>query len=56
MRVADFFAGAVEHEKQARQAVARLQDHLLKPLSEGVEVVIEWTKRTGAWIDPELEP
>jgi hypothetical protein len=41
VRVADFFAGAVEDEEQVRQAVARLQDHLLKLLSEGVKVVIE---------------
>jgi hypothetical protein len=41
VRVADFFAGAVENEEQVRQAVTRLQDHLLKLLGEGVKVVIE---------------
>ena len=41
VRVAEFFAGAVEDEEQVRQAVARLQDHLLKLLSEGVKIVVE---------------
>ena len=41
VRVADFFTGAVEDEEQVRQAVARLQDHLLKLLSEGVKIVVE---------------
>jgi hypothetical protein len=41
VRVAEFFAGAVEDEEQVRQAVARLQDHLLKLLSEGLRIVIE---------------
>jgi hypothetical protein len=41
VRVSDFFAGAVEDEEQVRQAVARLQDHLLKLLSEGVKIVVE---------------
>jgi hypothetical protein len=41
VRVAEFFAGAVENEEQVRQAVARLQDHLLKLLGEGVKVVVE---------------
>ncbi len=41
VRVADFFAGAVEDEEQVRQAVARLQDHLLTMLAEGVKIVVE---------------
>lgn len=41
VRIADFFAGAVEDEGQVRQAVARLQDHLLELLSEGVKIVVE---------------
>jgi hypothetical protein len=41
VRVAEFFAGALENEEQVRQALARLQDHLLELLGEGVKVVIE---------------
>jgi hypothetical protein len=41
VRVAAFFTGAVEDEEQVRQAVARLQDHLLKLLSEGVKILVE---------------
>ena len=41
VRVAEFFAGAVENEEQVKQAVGRLQDHLLKLLSEGVKIVLE---------------
>ncbi len=33
--------GPLENEEQVRQAVARLQDHLLKLLGEGVKVVVE---------------
>jgi len=41
VRVADFFTGSVETEEQVRQAVGRLQDHLLTLLSEGVKIVLE---------------
>jgi hypothetical protein len=41
VRIADFFSGAVENEEQVKQAVARLQDHLLKLLDEGVKIVVE---------------
>lgn len=41
VRIADFFSGAVESEEQVKQAVARLQDHLLKLLDEGVKIVVE---------------
>jgi hypothetical protein len=41
VRVADFFAGALENEEQVKQAVERLQDHLLTLLGEGVKVVVE---------------
>ncbi len=41
VRVADYFAGTLEDEEQVRQAVARLQEHLLKLLSEGVRIIVE---------------
>jgi hypothetical protein len=41
VRIAEFFSGAVENEEQVKQAVARLQDHLLKLLDEGVKIVVE---------------
>ena len=41
VRVADFFTGSVETEDQVKQAVGRLQDHLLTLLSEGVKIVLE---------------
>ena len=41
VRVSEFFADAVENEDQVKQAVARLQDHLLKLLDEGVKIVLE---------------
>ena len=41
VRVADFFAGAIESQDQVKQAVERLQDHLLKLLDEGVKIVLE---------------
>ena len=41
VRVAEFFAGSMETEDQVKQAVARLQDHLLKLLAEGVKIVVE---------------
>ncbi len=41
VRVAEFFTGAIESEDQIKQSVARLQDHLLKLLDEGVKIVLE---------------
>jgi hypothetical protein len=41
VRVSEFFGGAMENEEQVRQAVAKLQDHLLKLLDEGVKIVVE---------------
>ena len=41
VRVSEFFGGAMESEDQVKQAVARLQDHLLKLLDEGVKIVVE---------------
>ena len=41
VRVSEFFGGAMETEEQVRQAVARLQDHLLKMLDEKVKIVVE---------------
>lgn len=41
VRVAEFFGGPLDDEDQVRQAVARLQEHLLKLLGEGVKVVVE---------------
>jgi hypothetical protein len=41
VRVADFFTGSVETEDQIKQAVGRLQDHLLTLLSEGIKIVLE---------------
>ena len=41
VRVSDFFGGAMENEEQVRQAIARLQDHLLKLLDEKVKIVVE---------------
>ncbi len=41
VRVAEFFSGSLETEDQVRQAVGRLQDHLLTLLSEGVKIVLE---------------
>jgi hypothetical protein len=41
VRVSEFFGGAMENEEQVKQAVARLQDHLLKLLDEGVKIVVE---------------
>jgi hypothetical protein len=41
VRVAQFFTGSVETEDQVKQAVERLQDHLLSLLSEGVKIVLE---------------
>ena len=41
VRVADFFSGPFESEDQVKEAVARLEDHLLKLLDEGVKIVVE---------------
>jgi hypothetical protein len=41
VRVAEFFTGSLETEDQVKQAVGRLQDHLLTLLSEGVKIVVE---------------
>ena len=41
VRVAEFFTGSLETEDQVKQAVGRLQDHLLTLLSEGVKIVLE---------------
>jgi hypothetical protein len=41
VRVAEFLSGSFESPDQVRQAVARLQDHLLKLLDEGVKIVVE---------------
>ena len=41
VRVSEFFGGAMENEEQVKQAVARLQDHLLKLLDEKIKIVVE---------------
>jgi len=41
VRVSDFFSGSFESVDQVKEAVARLQDHLLKLLDEGVKIVVE---------------
>ena len=41
VRITDFFSDAMDDEKQVKAAVARLQDHLLKLLEEGVRIVVE---------------
>jgi hypothetical protein len=41
VRVAEFFTGSLVTEDQVKQAVERLQDHLLTLLSEGVKIVLE---------------
>jgi hypothetical protein len=41
VRVSEFFAGSFETPEQVKEAVARLQDHLLKLLDEGVKIVVE---------------
>ena len=41
VRVAEFFAGALEDEEQIKKSVNLLQDHLLKLLGEGVKIVVE---------------
>jgi len=41
VRVSDFFSGSFESVDQVKEAVARLQDHLIKLLDEGVKIVVE---------------
>lgn len=41
VRVYEFLSGQLETEEQVKQALARLQDHLLKLLDEGVKIVVE---------------
>ncbi len=41
VRVSQFFSGSFESVDQIKEAVARLQDHLLKLLDEGVKIVVE---------------
>ena len=41
VRVAEFFSSSLETEDQVKQAVGRLQDHLLTMLAEGVKIVVE---------------
>jgi hypothetical protein len=41
VRISEFFSGAIDSEETVKQAVARLQDHLLKLLDEGVKIVVE---------------
>ena len=41
VKVSEFFSGSFESEEQVKEAVARLQDHLLKLFDEGVKIVVE---------------
>lgn len=41
VRVSEYFSGSFESADQVKEAVARLQDHLLKLLDEGVKIVVE---------------
>ncbi len=41
VKVSDFLSGPFESADQVREAVARLQEHLLKLLDEGVRIVVE---------------
>jgi hypothetical protein len=41
VRIAEFFSDAMETEEQVKQTIARLQDHLLKLLDEGVKIIVE---------------
>ncbi|HOQ48034.1 MAG TPA: BREX system P-loop protein BrxC [Bryobacteraceae bacterium] len=41
VRVAEFLSGSFESPDQVKQALARLQDYLLKLLDEGVKIVVE---------------
>ena len=39
--LSDFLSGSLDSPEQVREAVARLQDHLLKLLDEGVKIILE---------------
>ncbi len=41
VRVSEYLSGSFESPEQIKKAVARLQDHLLKLLEEGIKIVIE---------------
>jgi hypothetical protein len=41
VKVSEFLSGSFETPEQVKAAVARLQDHLLKLLDEGVKIVVE---------------
>lgn len=41
VRVSEYLSGSFESADQVKKAVARLQDHLLKLLDEGVKIVVE---------------
>lgn len=41
VRVSEYFSGSLESAEQVKQAVARLQDYLLKLLDEGIKIVVE---------------
>jgi hypothetical protein len=41
VRVSEYLAGSFESPDQVKEAVARLQDYLLKLLDEGVKIVVE---------------
>jgi polyhydroxyalkanoate synthesis regulator phasin len=41
VRVSEYFSGSFESADQIREVLARLQDHLLKLLDEGVKIVVE---------------
>ena len=41
VRVARFFAGAIDSETAIKEAVKLLEDHLLKLHEEGVKIVVE---------------
>ncbi len=41
VRVSDLLPGAFESADQVKEAIARLQDHLLKLIDEGVKIVLE---------------
>ena len=41
VRISEFFSGALDSEEKIKQAVGRLQDHLLKLWDEGIKIVVE---------------
>ena len=41
VRISEYFGGSFESVEQIKEAVSRLQDHLLKLLDEGVKIVVE---------------